>query len=239
MPLHLSRATTDDIRALVDLHYDVTGTSPLTEILIGYDTEACRRAATERWTREAAEDPADLWLKVVDVESDGTNDDDGGGSGGGKSGGGGGNRSGGGSSSGGDGGEGGISGRIVSAAHWKVYPSWPEATATMAEKDGSPQQQQQPWAAAQPPVELDWMAEGSEQRALGEKVVRKFYARRAEMQHGKPHVLLNRLYTHPDYRSRGCASALVRNGCEMADRLFLPVWVESSPVAERLYLSMI
>lgn len=48
-------------------------------------------------------------------------------------------------------------------------------------------------------------------------------------------AVLNRLYTHPDYRSRGCASALVRNGCEMADRLFLPVWVESSPVAERLY----
>lgn len=49
------------------------------------------------------------------------------------------------------------------------------------------------------------------------------------------HTVLNRLYTHPDYRSRGCASALVRTGCEMADRLFLPVWVESSPVAERLY----
>ncbi|KAF9635054.1 Protein of unknown function DUF1295 [Lasiodiplodia theobromae] len=79
------------------------------------------------------------------------------------------------------------------------------------------------------------MPDGSEQRALGEEVVRKFYAQRAEMQHGKPHVLLNRLYTHPDYRSRGCASALVRNGCEMADCLFLPVWVESSPMAEQLY----
>lgn len=170
MPLHLSRATPSDIRALVDLHYAVTGTSPLTEILIGYDTEACRRAATERWTREAAQDPADLWLKVVDVESDGTNDIDAGGGGEGRS--------------GGEGGEGGIGGRIVSAAHWKIYPSWPTATAEAG--GGGPQQQ--PWAATQPPVELDWMPDGSEQRALGEEVVRKFYTQRAEMQHGKPHV---------------------------------------------------
>ncbi|OMP86142.1 hypothetical protein BK809_0003311, partial [Diplodia seriata] len=46
---------------------------------------------------------------------------------------------------------------------------------------------------------------------------------------------LHRLFTHPDYQRRGCGAALVRTGCEIADRLSLPVWVESSPVGERLY----
>lgn len=49
--------------------------------------------------------------------------------------------------------------------------------------------------------------------------------------------MLTRLYTDPDYQKRGCGSVLVKTGCDMADSLFLPAWVVSSAVGERLYRS--
>ncbi|KAL1617776.1 hypothetical protein SLS56_010840 [Neofusicoccum ribis] len=175
MSLLLSRASAADVRELVDLHYTVIQ-GPLSDILIGYDTEDGRQAAAGRWAQEMKDDPADLWLKVIDSET----------------------------------------GRIVSTAHWKIYPTW------VPIKTG--------------PASLDWIPEG-EERALAEEIIHTFYQFRAQHQHGSPHVLLNRLYTHPDYQRRGCGAMLVRTGCGIADGLFLPAWVESSPVGEHLYRS--
>lgn len=126
MPLLLSRASAADVRELVDLHYTVIQ-GPLSDILIGYDTEDGRQAAAGRWAQEMKEDPADLWLKVIDSET----------------------------------------GRIVSTAHWKIYPTW------VPIKTG--------------PASLDWIPEG-EERALAEEIIHTFYQFRAQHQHGSPHV---------------------------------------------------
>ncbi|KAK7702526.1 hypothetical protein SLS57_011314 [Botryosphaeria dothidea] len=175
MPLLLSRASEEDLRQLVDLHYKVIQ-GPISDILIGYDTEACRQAAVDRWSKSMKEDPADVWLKVVDTET----------------------------------------ARVVSTAHWKIYPTWVPIDTE--------------------PASLDWFTD-DEERTLAEEVVHKFYSLRAQRQHGRPHALLNRLYTDPDYQRRGCGAMLVSMGCDIADRLFLPAWVESSPVGEHLYSS--
>lgn len=68
MPLLLSRASTEDLRQIVDLHYKVVQ-GPLSDILIGYDTEACRLAAVERFTQEMNDDPSAMWLKVSDSDT--------------------------------------------------------------------------------------------------------------------------------------------------------------------------
>ncbi|EKG20959.1 Protein of unknown function DUF1295 [Macrophomina phaseolina MS6] len=175
MPLLLSRASEEDMRQLVDLHYKVIQ-GPISDILIGYDTEECRQAAVHRWSQAMRHDPADLWLKVVDTET----------------------------------------GRIVSTAHWKLYPTWVPFNTELPS--------------------LSWFPEG-EERTLAEEIIHTFYANRAQRQHGTPHVLLNRLYTDQEYQRRGCGAMLVRMGCDIADQMFVPAWVESSPIGQHLYSS--
>lgn len=126
MPLLLSRASEEDMRQLVDLHYKVIQ-GPISDILIGYDTEECRQAAVHRWSQAMRHDPADLWLKVVDTET----------------------------------------GRIVSTAHWKLYPTWVPFNTELPS--------------------LSWFPEG-EERTLAEEIIHTFYANRAQRQHGTPHV---------------------------------------------------
>lgn len=52
---------------------------------------------------------------------------------------------------------------------------------------------------------------------------------------GEPHVRLKILCTHPDYQQKGAGAAQVRWGCELADFLRLPAWVEASPNGNRVY----
>jgi hypothetical protein len=43
------------------------------------------------------------------------------------------------------------------------------------------------------------------------------------------------LFTHPDYQGCGAGSIHVKWGTDLADRLLLPTWVESSPDGHHLY----
>lgn len=54
---------------------------------------------------------------------------------------------------------------------------------------------------------------------------------------GEPHVRLKLLCTHPDYQRKGAGKAQVRWGCELADFLDLPAWVEASANGTHLYRS--
>ncbi|THX56069.1 hypothetical protein D6D06_04544 [Aureobasidium pullulans] len=42
-------------------------------------------------------------------------------------------------------------------------------------------------------------------------------------------------FTDPDYQRRGIGSMMLQWGCDLADQLFLPSWVEASPAGNFLY----
>jgi GNAT superfamily N-acetyltransferase len=42
-------------------------------------------------------------------------------------------------------------------------------------------------------------------------------------------------FTDPDYQRRGIGSMMLQWGCDLADQLFLPSWVEASPTGNFLY----
>ena len=43
------------------------------------------------------------------------------------------------------------------------------------------------------------------------------------------------LFTDPDYQRCGAGSIHVKWGCDLADRLVVPAWVEASPFGHHLY----
>ncbi|KAI9803962.1 MAG: hypothetical protein M1833_000243 [Piccolia ochrophora] len=49
-------------------------------------------------------------------------------------------------------------------------------------------------------------------------------------------VVLYMLFTDPEFQRQGAGTMMVRWGCELADHLFLPAWVDSSETAHHLYL---
>ena len=46
---------------------------------------------------------------------------------------------------------------------------------------------------------------------------------------------LHILFTSPEHCRQGIASMMMRWGCELADLLFLPAWIEASPEGNFLY----
>jgi ribosomal protein S18 acetylase RimI-like enzyme len=42
-------------------------------------------------------------------------------------------------------------------------------------------------------------------------------------------------FTDPEYQRRGIGSMMLQWGCDLADQLFLPSWVEASPTGNFLY----
>lgn len=49
--------------------------------------------------------------------------------------------------------------------------------------------------------------------------------------------MLETLFVLPEYRGKGIASQLLRWGCDLADHLMTPIWLESSVMAHNLYLT--
>ncbi|KAF2143924.1 uncharacterized protein K452DRAFT_307272 [Aplosporella prunicola CBS 121167] len=106
--------------------------------------------------------------------------------------------------------------RIVSVAHYMVYSNWVPLIP--------------------PQVNMDWLPKG-EIRDAAEDITRQHIKQRAERLQGQPHILLNRLFTDPDYQKRGAGRMLVNWGCKLADRLFVPVFLIASSIGEPLYRS--
>jgi len=53
----------------------------------------------------------------------------------------------------------------------------------------------------------------------------------------RPHVFVNVIFTHPDYRKKGMAGLLLEKGISKARDLNYPMWLDSFPLARRTYES--
>ncbi|KAI9794963.1 MAG: hypothetical protein M1833_007337 [Piccolia ochrophora] len=107
-------------------------------------------------------------------------------------------------------------GKIVSAANWKVYPSYVEAP--------------------KPEIHATWWEEGSKEREMAETVMEDFFERRRK-NCKEAHVLLFILFTVPEFQRRDAGSMMLKWGTDLADHLFLPMWVEASEHGYHLYES--
>ncbi|EXJ54247.1 hypothetical protein A1O7_09584 [Cladophialophora yegresii CBS 114405] len=61
------------------------------------------------------------------------------------------------------------------------------------------------------------------------------HRKRRELMGDKAYCLLDLLQTDPKYQGRGAGGMLIKWGLDIADALGLPAYLESSPVAHRLY----
>ncbi|KAF2400460.1 hypothetical protein EJ06DRAFT_431512 [Trichodelitschia bisporula] len=107
-------------------------------------------------------------------------------------------------------------GKIVSAAQWKIYPSW-----TPVADDHAPEEDD-------PNADPDLKAQAA-------FLAKDFMERRAKHMYGHPHVLLYILFTDPAYHGSGAGTIQVKWGTDLADRLMVPTWVEGSPAGHHLY----
>jgi len=104
-------------------------------------------------------------------------------------------------------------GRFMAAAQWEVTLRYnPPATTSY-------------------PIP-DW-CEGEEQEMAAYTIRTREKNKSDQIQEG--HVFLHILFTDPDCRRQGAASALVQWGCALADHLFLPSWLEASYAGRPLY----
>ncbi|KAF2152226.1 hypothetical protein K461DRAFT_268207 [Myriangium duriaei CBS 260.36] len=51
----------------------------------------------------------------------------------------------------------------------------------------------------------------------------------------QPHVRLGNIFTANEYRNRGAGSLMVKWGCDLADHLFLPIWVDATESGRSFY----
>ncbi|KAI6800080.1 hypothetical protein KC332_g4448 [Hortaea werneckii] len=104
------------------------------------------------------------------------------------------------------------SGRIVAGSQWKVFPSFSPA-----------------FTDDKPP---EWL-EG-EDLAKSTRVLEKMNAARRAA-NPKGYVHLHICFTDPNYRRKGAGGMMMNWGCNVADALLLPSWIEASPEGNFLY----
>ncbi|KAF2147912.1 hypothetical protein K461DRAFT_283055 [Myriangium duriaei CBS 260.36] len=107
------------------------------------------------------------------------------------------------------------SGRIVSGSMWQIHPTVvPEVT-----RDTRPR----PWLDEDTNVQQR-VKQTLKERFVVEKCLRT-----------QPHIRLGLTFTDPNYRRRGAGGMMMQWGCDLADHLFLPIWVEATPKGKLLY----
>jgi GNAT superfamily N-acetyltransferase len=104
-------------------------------------------------------------------------------------------------------------GRIVSFSNWRVFP-------TLIVKEPEP-------------IKVDWFDDPADIESAEEILVDYMGRRKKYMT--EPHVLLYILFTDPEMQGKGAGEIMVRWGCDLADRMFLPMWVEASEYGRGLY----
>jgi len=70
---------------------------------------------------------------------------------------------------------------------------------------------------------------------LGEAFLKVLIYSEAETMQGQPYMTLRILATHPKHHRKGAGSLLLRQGLEKADRLNLPVYLDSARSGKALY----
>ncbi|KAL6713246.1 hypothetical protein ACLMJK_009367 [Lecanora helva] len=69
-----------------------------------------------------------------------------------------------------------------------------------------------------------------------ETYLEKIHGMRHKYASGQPHLLLNIMITDPPHQRRGAASMIVKWGCEKADELGLPAYLEATAAGLPIYL---
>ncbi|KAH7121841.1 acyl-CoA N-acyltransferase [Dactylonectria estremocensis] len=106
-------------------------------------------------------------------------------------------------------------GKIVGACLWKIYKT-------------------NPFEKPDDHTGAEWYPEG-ETREYVNKCLEQFDAPRRGMA-ARPHVYLNILFTHPDYRRRGVADLMLAWGIQRADEMGVEMWLDSTACGVPVYL---
>lgn len=72
-------------------------------------------------------------------------------------------------------------------------------------------------------------------RPLGDAFFNAAASSKREITGGRPNVCLNILATHPDHHRRGAGAVHLKWGIEQADKLDLPIYLDSSVLGRKLY----
>ena len=227
MHLTLSRVDPSDFDAILPVMFEAFDPIDMSTVFIGKSSPRNLAIRKKKVLEEFYHDPADVWLKVTDeddeVEVDVIDEDC--------------------VEQEGDGrcfskGKKRVR-RIVCASEWKLYP-------TFVEPKEAPEADDPLKAAtngeANTKIEVEKKADGSEiswlfttaERADARMILDDFLARRRRACH-EGHLLLSLLFVDPAYQRKGAGAMMVRWGCELADQLMLPTWVEASRYGYGLY----
>ncbi|KAK5171300.1 uncharacterized protein LTR77_004444 [Saxophila tyrrhenica] len=105
------------------------------------------------------------------------------------------------------------SAKIIAASNWKVYVN--------GITNGGVGDRPPPWLER-------------EQFELSERYCKEVKEYRAKAFSG-PFIHLHICFTHPEYRRRGAGGLMLQWGCDVADKLGLPGWIEASKEGNFLY----
>ncbi|TKX18257.1 acetyltransferase (GNAT) domain-containing protein 13 [Elsinoe australis] len=100
-------------------------------------------------------------------------------------------------------------GKIIAASNWKICQS------TIPDHETSED------------TSYTWLQDKPERLAVAQRIMGDVIKARKEN--------FREPYVHPDYARRGAGSMMLKWGTALADQLFLPAWVESSPNGSLLY----
>ncbi|KAK7942838.1 gnat family protein [Apiospora aurea] len=108
-------------------------------------------------------------------------------------------------------------GKLAAASNWRVYLN----DAAAQQSDDAP---------------MPWLAERGDMEALERAQIvmdEMNTARKAANPDGFLHLHI--CFTSPEYRRKGAGSLMMQWGCDLADQLALPGWIEASPEGNSLY----
>lgn len=214
MRLILSRAVPADFDVIVPLQFKIFAGPGLHAVFFGHPTPQNIANAKAKLLHDFANDPADVWLKVTDedeeVEYD-ILDDNGKSKGKAKA------------------------KRIVCACNYKVYPTFvdPDPPGKANVTNGVSHSEKQETQIKKQKQEFTWL-DTPQEREDAEVTFNDFMSRRRRAC-VEGHILMFMLYVDSDYQRKGAGSMAVKWGCELADQLMLPCWVESSKKGHGLY----
>jgi GNAT superfamily N-acetyltransferase len=213
MRLVLSRIEPRDLDAIVPMMFKSFRGIDLANVFFGHESPASCAYAKRTLLKGLQTDPADVFLKIEDLDADEVDvdvlDD-----------------------------QGNLTGterrrRIVCASNWKIYPTYvtpkeqEEAKATEAREGTS---------ADDADAAFSYL-ETRQERADAALLLEDFLTRRRrECTEG--HVLCFLLFTDPAYQGKACGRTMMQWGNDVADALMLPCWIEASPAGELLYKQM-
>ncbi|OJD18497.1 hypothetical protein AJ78_01486 [Emergomyces pasteurianus Ep9510] len=84
------------------------------------------------------------------------------------------------------------------------------------------------------PDDMIWLEDPEDKRILGTMFDDIVDRKLRLLKEG--HIELDNLFVLPEYRGQGIASRLINWGCELANHLMVPVWLEASMMARPVYL---